>query len=500
MKTLIEKIQSFLVICQIAMGIMLLSGLPSACMVGPDYHRPDIPAPPTWSSPMEGGETNAQPVDAAWWKTFHDAKLDSLLSRAAQSNLVLRVAEGRIREARARRGVVAAGLGPSIEASSLYSRNRFSKNGFPPLPPGTQLDYNQYKVGFDASWELDLFGGIRRAIESANAEIGAAELGRDDVLRSLLAEVARNYIEARAFQQRLVILNENIQTQQRIFNLTRDRYHAGLTSDLDVQQAEALLSTTKSEVPSLETGFRNATYRLDVLLALPAGNVLKELSEEAPIPATPPQVPVGLPSDLLLRRPDIRRAERELAAATARIGEAKADLYPRFYLTGDAGLVSLSASDWFTKGSRFWSAGPTVVWRVFASGRIRANVRVQEAREEQALAQYKETILIAFEDVDSALTAYAKEQIRRQSLVQSVQANQRALKLADDLYRHGLTDFIRVLESQHGLYQAQDSLVLSHQFVALNLVALYKALGGGWEVAEVSRGDHMMTNETEEGQ
>ncbi|MGA8182254.1 MAG: efflux transporter outer membrane subunit [Terriglobia bacterium] len=483
-RTCLEKKQTALGVFQIAMGAILLIGLIAGCTVGPDYHRPHILSPASWSSPMEGGETNFQPIDAAWWKTFHDPKLNSLIFRAVQSNLALRVAEARIREARAQRGVVASGEGPGIGVRGSYSRNRFSKNGFPPLPPSAPLDYNLYSVGFDASWELDLFGGIRRAVESANARIAVAEFGRDDVLRSLLGEVARNYIEARAFQRRIAITRENIQTQQRIVNLTRDRYHSGLASDLDVQQAEALLATTKSQVPTFETGFRNATYRLDVLLGQPTGNVLNDLSEEAPIPATPPQVPVGLPSDLLLRRPDVRRAERELAAATAQIGVAKADLFPRFSLIGDIGLLSLHTSDWWSAGSRFWSAGPIVSWPVFQSGRIRANVHVQEARAEQALAQYQQTILIAFEDVDSALTAYAKEQIRRQSLVQSVQANKRALKLADNLYRHGLADFIRVLESQRGLYQAQDSLVQSDQFVALNLVAIYKALGGGWKVDE----------------
>ncbi len=481
------KKQSALGIFRIATAAVLLLGLLSGCAVGPDYHRPYVSSPASWSSPMEGGETDARPVDGNWWKTFHDPILNSLIFRAVRSNRLLRVAEARIREARAERDVVAGGEGPAVDVRGSYSRNRHSKNGFPPLPPTVPLDYDQYAAGFDASWEIDLFGGTRRAVESANAGIAAAEFGRDDVLRSLLGEVARNYIEARAFQRRRAIARETIQAQQRIVKLTSDRYRVGLTSDLDVQQAEALLATTKSQVPIFETGFRNATYRLDVLLGQPTGKALKDLSKVAPIPATPPRVPVGLPSDLLLRRPDVRRAERELASATARIGVAKADLFPRFSLTGDIGLLSLNSGDWWSAGSRFWSAGPIVAWPVFASGRIRANVHVQEAREEQALAQYEQTVLVAFEDVDSALTAYAKEQIRRQSLVQSVQANNRALKLADNLYRHGLTDFIRVLDSQRGLYRAQDSLVQSDEFVALNLVALYKALGGGWRAGDVGK-------------
>lgn len=433
---------------------------------------------------MEGGETNAQPVDAAWWRTFKDPELDSLISRAVESNLVLRVAEARVREARAHRGVVAAPEGPDVAAAGSYSRNRWGKNGFPPLPPSVPLDYNLYRAGFDAAWELDLFGGTRRAVEAANAQIAAAEFGRDDVLRSLLGEVARNYIQARALQRRLIITRENIQAQLRVVKLTQDRYHAGLNSDLDVQQAEALLAATESQVPALETSFRNAVYHLDVLLGQPSGALFEELSKEAPIPTTPPQVPVGLPSDLLLRRPDVRRAEQQLAAATARIGQAKSDFFPKFSLTGDIGLTSIHASDWWDAGSRFWSAGPTVVWPIFESGRILANVHVQNAREKEALNQYQQTVLVAFEDVDAALTAYAKEQIRRQSLKRSVQANQKALDLADNLYRQGLTDFIRVLTSQRGLYLSQDALVRSDQAVALDLVALYKALGGGWETVE----------------
>lgn len=469
--------------------LALLTG----CSVGPNYHQPNVSTPSSWASPLADGETNSPANLTAWWKNFNDTNLDSLISRAVQSNLVLRVAEARIREARAQRGVVAASEGPDVRAGGSYSRNRFSNNGFPPLPATTPLDYDLYRAGFDASWELDLFGGTRRAVEAANAEITAAEFSRNDVLRSLLGEVAQNYIQARTFQQRLMITDENIEAQQRVVSLTRDRYQAGLTSELDVQQAEALLAATESEVPTLETGFRTTAYHLDVLLGQPAGKLLGELTNNVPIPAAPPQVPVGLPSDLLLRRPDVRRAERELAAATARIGQAKSDFFPKFSLTGDLGLQSINADNWWSAGSRFWSAGPAVVWPVFESGRIRSNVQVQNAREEQALNQYQQTILVAFEDVDSALTAYAKEQIRRHSLMQAVQANQRALDLADDLYRQGLTDFIRVLVSQRGLYLSQDALIQSDQSVAVDLVALYKALGGGWETAEANQETQLLS-------
>ena len=218
-----------------------------------------------------------------------------------------------------------------------------------------------------------------------------------------------------------------------------------------------------------------------MLLAKPPGALMDEMSAEKPIPLTPPAVPVGLPSDLLQRRPDVQRAERELAAATARIGVAKADLFPKFSLTGFAGLESISASNWFDYASRYWSAGPTVQWELFEAGRIRANVRVQNARQEQALDAYQQTVLTALEDAENALTAYAKEQIRRESLSQSVQANQQALELSTQLYKSGLADFLRVLDSERSLYAAQDALVQSDQAVSVNLVQLYKALGGGWQ-------------------
>ena len=460
-----------------AICLALLTG----CAVGPNYRQPSVSTPSTWASPLAEGETNGPATLAAWWKNFDDTNLDSLMATAVQSNLTFRIAEAHVREARAERGVVAGGLWPSIGGSAFYSRNRYGQNGFPTLPPGTTLDYNLYNAGFDAAWELDVFGGTRRAVEAANADIGATEFGQRDVLVSLLAEVARNYIGVRSYQQRLAITRDNIRVQREIRDLTSNRYQNGLSSDLDVQQATAILTSTEAQVPSLETGFRQNAYALAVLLAEPPGALLDEMSAEKPIPLTPPIVPVGLPSDLLQRRPDVRQAERELAAATARIGVAKSDYFPKFSLTGMAGLESVSASDWFDYGSRFWSAGPTVQWQLFEAGRIRANVRVQNARQEQALDMYQQTVLAALEDAENALTAYAKEQIRRNLLSESVQANQQALELSTQLYKSGLADFLQVLDSERSLYAAQDALMQSDQAVSLDLVQLYKALGGGWQ-------------------
>ncbi len=465
--------------------LVVLFGLLPGCTVGPACHPPAVKVAAQWSSPLAGGETGSSPSVAVWWKNFNDPELDSLIERGVKSNLDLKIATARVREARAQYGATSAGLWPSVGSSGSYERQLQSKHqpilGALPLPANIPFENNVYQAGFDASWEIDVFGGTRRAVEAARNDTAAAEYGRRATLVSLLGEVARYYVEARGFQQRLAIARQNIQAQQVIVALARSRFKNGLTSELDVQQAAALLATTEAQVPALETNFKEAAHRLGVLLGQPPGALLTELSREAPIPDAPPGVPVGLPSELLRRRPDIQQAERELAGATARIGMAVADLYPKFSLTGDVGLQSVSAGDWFSAGSRFWSVGPTVQWKIFDACRIRANIKVQNAREEQALAHYEQTVLASFEDAENALTAYAKEQTRRQSLADAVQANRQALEMASQLYQSGLADFLRVLESQRSLYESQDALVQSERTVILNLIKLYKALGGGWE-------------------
>ena len=461
----------------------------AGCAVGPNYQPPTTSAPAHWTSPLAGGETNGPAALAAWWQNFGDTNLNLLMVTAVASNLDLRIAEARVREARAERAMAAGGLWPAIGGSAAYTRNRYGANQFPPLTGfGIPLDYNLYNVGFDAAWELDIFGGTRRAVEAATAELGAAEFSRRDVLISLLAEVARNYVEARGYQRRLALTRQNIRVQDDILKLTRSRFQNGLSSDLDVQQATALESATAAEVPSLETGFQQSVHHLAVLLGQPPGAMRAAMSAERSIPAAPPAVPVGLPSDLLCRRPDVQRAERELAAATARIGVATADLFPKFSLTGTVGLTSESAGNWFEAGSRYWSAGPSAQWDIFEAGRIRANVRVQNARQEQALATYQQTVLTSLEDAENALTAYAHEQVRRQSLSRAAQADQQALDLSRQLYRSGLADFLRVLDSERSLYAAQDALAQSDAAVSLDLVQLYKALGGGWQWAQAQPG------------
>lgn len=342
-----------------------------------------------------------------------------------------------------------------------------------------------YQAGFDAAWELDVFGGQRRAVESADAQLEAAEHSRHGVIISLLGEVAQNYVEARGFQRRLAITRNNIGTQTEVLELTRNLFKSGLATDLDIQQASTLLSATEAQIPSLEIAFRQSAYELAVLCGLYPGALLAELSIESPIPSTPPQVPVGFPSELLLRRPDIRTSERRLAAATANIGVATADLYPKFSLTGSVGVQSTETVNWFTSPSRFWSVGPTVQWLIFDAGRIRSNIQLQNARQEEALADYEQTVLNAMRDVESALIAYAKEHTRRDSLGHAVTSSREALSLSQQLYQHGLIDFLRVLDSQRSVYLNEEALAISEIALAIDLIVLYKSLGGGWEDAEV---------------
>lgn len=459
--------------------------LAGGCAVGPNYRPPRAEAPAHWAEPLGNGETNAPALLGAWWKNFHDPELNSLVDRAVRSNLDLKIAQARVRAARAEKQMTSADLWPSANATGSYQRQQQSRNqpvlGSFPIPPSVPFENNVYQAGFDASWEIDVFGGRRRAVESASAQLAATEYESKDVLLTLLGDVARNYVDVRGYQRRLVIARENIKAQEEGLAIARDRFAHGVASDLDVEQAATLLTTTRAEVPALEAARETSIHRLGVLLGLQPGALIAELSVEQPIPAAPPSVPVGLPSDLLLRRPDVREAERKLAAATASIGVAKADLFPKFFLTGVAGVESVSASDWFAGNSQFWSVGPTMTWKIFDAGRIRANIRVQNARQEQALGAYEQTTLTAFEDVENSLVAYAKEQTRRDSLADSVTTSQKSLDLAIRLYRSGLTDFVNVLEAERALYEAQDALVQSDRNISTDVVALYKSLGGGWD-------------------
>ena len=470
----------YALVVSLAFGLASLNG----CVVGPDFKPPSSPVPARWTaSPATAAEVDL----ARWWTVFGDSTLTSLEERAVQSNLELARAAARVRQARAARRGAVAGLGPAADASGAYRRSRSPavdagesrapgvKNG---TIEGTVSD--QYQAGFDAGWELDLFGGVRRGIEAAEADLQAAVEARRDVLVTLTAEVARTYMELRSFQQRIAIAKGNLAAQAHSAELTRKRFRAGFVSGLDVANAAALAATTASQIPNLEASARQAVYSLGLLLGREPAALWAELSPPADIPAAPPATPAGVPSELLRRRPDIRRAEAEIHAATARVGVATADLFPRFTLTGSVGLQASDFSSWFTWPQRLWSFGPSASWRVFDTGRTRANIAQQEAVQEQALLAYRQTVLAALQEVESALIASSKEQERRQSLVEAVAANRKAVELASRLYTDGQVEFLNVLDAERSLYASEDALAQSTGQVLTGQVALFKALGGGW--------------------
>jgi outer membrane protein, multidrug efflux system len=459
------------------MGLMLAAG----CAVGPDYHPPKTAAPANWSEALLGGTTNSAVQVIQWWKVFSDPELDSLIKRAVAANYDLRIAEAQLLQARALRSGAVWAFTPSINGTASYMDQQRSRNAQTFSASNQVFDTHLYDGNFDASWEIDIFGGLRRQLQQATAQYASVEELRRDVLISVLAEVARNYVDVRGFQQRIDITHKNVIAQQEAVDITRARFNAGLTSELDVKQAEVLLATTEADLPTLETSLKQAVHQLSVLIGREPGALLEELAATAPIPTPPPDVPVGLPSELLRRRPDVRRAERDLAAATANVGVQTAELFPKFFLLGLGGYQSLSASSWISPGSQYWSAGPTVTWRLLDFGRIRSQIKAADAQTKQALAVYEKTVITSFQDVENALVAYGNEQVRYRSLTEAVAANRRALELADELYTKGLGDFLNVLVTQRSLYQVEDQLVDSRRTVTGNLVALYKALGGGWE-------------------
>ncbi|MCC7145972.1 MAG: efflux transporter outer membrane subunit [Phycisphaeraceae bacterium] len=463
----------------LALGFALLTT--AGCMVGPNFKTPEVITPSAWvgptTMPATAPSASAEELLARWWTVFNDPTLSSLVDRAIQSNLDVRLAESRIRQARAARGVSAAAIGPTVNAAGSYRRSQASSGGSSRTPPVA----DQYQAGFDAGWELDFFGGARRGVEAANADIQAALEDRHGVLVTLAAEVARNYTDLRAFQQRAAIARRNLAAQQHSADLTRQRYEGGFVSGLDLANANALVASTAGQIPLLEASAQQTIYTLSILLGQPPGALLEELSPVADIPAAPPQVPTGVPSELLRRRPDIRQAEAQIHAATARIGVATADLFPKFTLTGAIGYQSGQISSWFNPASQSWSFGPSATWQIFDSGRIKSNIKVQNALEEQSILNYQKAVLTALQEVENALISSASEQEHRKALMDAVVANRIAVDLSTKLYTEGQTDFLNVLNAQRSLYSSEDSLAQSDSTVTTNLIALYKALGGGWE-------------------
>lgn len=452
--------------------------LSSCAAVGPDYTKVEPDAPSKWHTELAGGLTTEelQPETLArWWGTLNDPELESLVERAVKGSLDLKSAHARVREARALRGISRANLFPTLDATASAAKYRSSKNS------GTGAEDELYSAGFDAGWEIDIFGGTRRAVEAAQADLEAIRENLHGVQVSLLAEVVLNYVEVRTYQARLAVTDANIKAQEETWHLNRSRFKAGIINELAVQQSLYNLERTRSQVPTLQTGLAAAQNRLAVLLGQKPGALKEELAEIQPIPVPPLTVAVGIPAETLRRRSDIRLAERSLAAQTARIGVATADLYPKFRLAGSIGLESMDSGDLFDWAGRTWSIGPGISWKIFQAGSIRQNIKVQTARQEQALIQYESAVLKALEEVENVLVAYAKEQRRRESLARATDAAKRAVLLARDQYQAGLVDFSNVLIAQRSLLSFQDELAQCEGAVVSNLVRLYKALGGGWK-------------------
>ena len=462
-------------VARILAGGLLLCG---GCMtVGPDYKPPPTPTMVNWNAGLKEGLINRQ-VDperlSRWWTVLDDPVLSELMERARTGNKDLRQAEARLREARAQRGIAQADRFPTVSANASAGRTRSSKQA------GAGSTTDLFSSGFDASWELDLFGGKQRTLEAAEATWQASQQDLNDVLVSLFAELALTYVDFRSYQARLSITEASLATQNETCEISRWRYEAGLTTQLDVDQALLGLEQTQAELPLLRTGLEQNRNTLAVLIGQPPGSLKDLLAGVRAIPVTPAEIAVGLPADLLRRRPDVRRAERRLAAQTAQIGVAEAARYPDFSLTGSIGLESLDIANLYKAGARTAQAAAKGAWTLFDAGRIRQNIAVQTALQEQALGAYDETVLTALKEVENALIAYANEQTRRRSLANAVEAGQRAFDMARSQYASGLVDFLTVLDTQRSLLSVQESLASSNADVTSNLIRLYKALGGGW--------------------
>jgi NodT family efflux transporter outer membrane factor (OMF) lipoprotein len=453
----------------------------SGCAVGPKYKRPTASVPQQWSIRLTSGARAQEPVEE-WWRGFNDVEFEQLVRRAVQSNLDLKLAAARVVEARGAQGIARSGLFPSVGASASASRNRqrafTSVRGSAAIVP---IEFNNFQGGFDAVWELDVFGGVRRGVQAAQADAVAAAESRRNVLITVLGDLGRSYAELRGLQLRLAIAQKNIAIQQDTLDLTKARAKAGLATELDVSRAAAQLEATRSVVPALEAGVETSIHRLSVLVGQEPGAIRAELLPSAPVPVTPPEVPVGLPSELLERRPDVRQAEAQVAAATARVGEAKANFFPRFLLLGTAGRQASQLHDITLGMGNFFSVGPAISVPIFTGGRIRSEVRVQDARLQQALIGYRSTVLAVLKETEDALVNYAQEQTRREHLENAVKSNEEAVRLSSHLYTAGLTDFLSVLDAQRELYANEDLLAQSRTAQTVDLIALYKALGGGWK-------------------
>jgi NodT family efflux transporter outer membrane factor (OMF) lipoprotein len=454
----------------------------SACTtVGPDYSPPEMQTPGEWHQECAGitiDKESEQKILAKWWTTFNDPVLSDLMEQAVAGNLNLKQALNSVRQASIQRGITDADRFPSVNSSGSAGRS-YSKD-----TSGDFTGTNSFRLGLDASWEVDLFGGIRRSIEAADANLEATEESYRDVLVSLLAEVALNYIEVRSYQAQLLVAESNLRSQEETYNITKWRYQAGLTTELDVENASKNLEQTRSQIPSLKSGLEQAKNRIAVLVGREPGALDSEIDEYRPVPVAPNEISLGIPADLLRRRPDLRKAERELAAQTAKIGVAEANLYPKITLSGNIGLSALNLGDLFGSDSLSTGASSGISWPVYSAGRIMKNIEIQYAAQEQKLIAYRAALLTALEDVENAMTSYTYDLARRASLLKASESAEQAAETSRAQYSSGLIDFQSVLEAESTLLTFQNNVVQSDAQIIKDLIGLYKALGGGWSSFE----------------
>jgi len=481
-------------------GIFLV--LSGCTKLGPDFLKPDAPVADEWLEPDETPDDVTITTDtseyAEWWKSFNDPVLDSLISMAYEQNLPLQIAGIRILEARAQLGIAIGNAYPQQQqVGASVNRNILSDNN---VVAGSPTAFNTASVGLGVGWELDLWGQFARGIEAADAGVLASITDYDDVLVSLTGGVANAYTLIRTFEEQLAIARGNVKIQERSLEITTVRFENGITTELDVQQARTLLLNTQATIPALETGLQQSKNALSTLLGLPPSNLDEYLQGPGIIPTAPAEVAIGIPAELLRRRPDIRTAELLAASQSARIGIAEADLYPHFTLIGTVGL---SASDFGGRSlgdiaeldSVEASFGPSVSWDIFNYGRIKNNVRVQDARLQQLLVNYQNVVLEAAREVEDALVGFIQAKKRVFYLSASVEAAQRSVDLALLQYRDGIADYQRVLDTQESLLQQEDQLTASKGDIATNLIAMYRALGGGWEIRAGNDFVHQETKE-----
>jgi len=455
------------------------ASLLTACAVGPDYTTPNTETPAHFAEASHAEFSN-KAIEVTWWKLFKDAQLNDLVNQTLLHNRDLQAASATLLEARALYMDAELNLVPTVTSHANYTeqqRSTASMNNRAFVPRNLSL----YSTGFDAYWELDLFGRVRRNIEASSDEVEMQEASLRDVSISLIAEVARNYFELRGLQNQLAVIKQNIINQEQTLKITQARVDNGRGTELDTARASAQLDSTRAVIPTLETSISYTLHRLSVLTGQLPNALVAKLSPSSPLPSLPDTIALGSPADLLRRRPDIRMAERQLAASTARIGVATADLFPRVTFVGSVSLESSMLSGLGAVGSQAHTLGPRISWAAFDLGRVYAHMKAADAHAESDLAKYQQTVLTALEETENALVNYNKLRAKQALLVSAVEANVKADKLAQLRFDGGVTDFLTVLDGELRLLQSENELAQTQTATATALVAIYKSLGGGWE-------------------